>query len=366
MRGLYIHIPFCKHICSYCDFPKMVTYKIDKMKEYVYFLSNELLSYKDKYKDINTIFIGGGTPNALPLDILEYLLNKIDEFSANLNIVEYSIECNPELVTIDQVKLFKKHKINRVSLGAESFDNDVLIKLGRHHKKEDIINSVNLLKESGINNINVDLIFSHPFDSLELVKYNLKEFYKLDIPHISYYSMILEDKTIFNYMYEHDKLKLIDEDLSASLYEYIINDLNKNNYIQYEISNFSKNSESIHNKLYWQGLEYLGIGLSASSYLDSKRFTNAYNLKDYYNRVIVNEEKLSLLDKQKEFMMLGFRMLKVSRTEFFNRFNVNIEDIFKNEIDRLINDKLIILKDNYYYLTHKGLMLANSVFMEFV
>ncbi len=366
MRGLYIHIPFCKHICAYCDFPKMVTFKYEKMKEYVNYLSRELLSYKDKYLDIETIFIGGGTPNALPLDLLTSLLETVDIFKEGLNIKEYSIECNPELITKEQVNLFVKHKINRVSLGVESFDTDILKKLGRHHTKDDVIRSVNLLKEYNINNINIDLIFAHPYDSINLVKYNLEEFYKLAIPHISYYSMILEDKTIFNYMYEHDKIKLLDEDTSASLYEYIISDLEKNGYKQYEISNFSKKRESIHNKLYWQTKEYLGVGLSASSYLNSTRFTNAYNLNDYYKGIKVDVQKLNELDKEKEFMLMGFRMLKVSKKEFELRFDKKIEDVFSKEILNLKNEGLIIEDDNYYILTHEGLMLANRVFMEFV
>lgn len=366
MRGLYIHIPFCKHICSYCDFPKMVTFKYDKMKEYMKYLKEELSNYKDKYLDIETIFIGGGTPNALPLDLLLDLLKHIKSFSNNLNIKEYSIECNPELVTLEQIKLFKEYGVTRVSLGAESFDNDVLIKLGRHHTKDDIIRSVQMLKDNNIDNISVDLIFAHPYDSIDLIKYNLDEFYKLNINHISYYSMILEDKTIYSYLYEKDRLKLIDEDTEGLMYEYIINNLESNGYIQYEISNFSKGKESIHNKLYWQTLEYLGVGMSASSYLDSKRFSNAYNLLDYYKGIKVNIEELSLLDKEKEFMMLGFRMLKVSRFEFYKRFNQNIEDIFKESIERLLNQNLIVLESDYYKLTHKGLMLANSVFMEFV
>lgn len=366
MRGLYIHIPFCKHICLYCDFPKMVTFKYDKMKEYIKYLSEELSTYKNKYFDIETIFIGGGTPNALPLDLLEDLLSSIQSFSKNFNIKEYSIECNPELLTLEQVRSFNKYGINRVSLGAESFDNDVLIKLGRHHTKEDIFRSVDLLKKNNIDNISIDLIFAHPYDNLDLVKYNLEEFYKLNINHISYYSMILEDKTVYSYLYDNDKLKLVEDDTAGLMYEYIINDLESHGYKQYEISNFSKSNESIHNKLYWQTHEYIGVGMAASSYLDSKRFTNAYNLNDYYHGIKVDIEELSLLDKEKEFMMLGFRMLKVSRIEFYERFNTNIEDVFKETIESLIERNLVILEDDYYKLTHKGLMLANSVFMEFV
>ncbi|MCR5786290.1 MAG: radical SAM family heme chaperone HemW [Acholeplasmatales bacterium] len=368
MRGLYIHIPFCKHICSYCDFAKVVTFKIDKMKTYLDYLIKELKSYQEEIKSVDTIFIGGGTPNALPDDFLEQLLSNVLELTKNNQITEYSIECNPELVTDTQAAMFKKYGITRVSLGAESFNDKILLKLGRHHKKEDIINAVKIFKKHNLNNINVDLIFGHPYDTIDLVKENLKDFYNLSIPHISYYSMILEDKTIFKYLYDLKKIELPDEDIVADMYEYIMSDLKKHHYNQYEISNFAKDGyESLHNKIYWECDNYIGVGLAASGYLNNVRYTNSYNFDSYYKNIKEDEHKLSVFEAEQEFMMLGFRLIKgVSKSRFKNKFNCEIEDVFKEKIDYLINKKLIEEKEDHYCLTHEGIMLGNEVFMEFV
>ncbi len=365
VRGLYIHIPFCKKICTYCDFRKTVSKNLSIISKYVSFLEKEILSYRDKYKDIETIYIGGGTPNYLPYDLLSHLLDTIDIFSINLNIKEYSIEINPDLLTEDQAKLFKKHNINRVSIGAESFNNDVLLKLGRTHNRETIFEAVRILKNVGIENINVDLIFAHPYDSFELIKENLNEFYKLDIPHISYYSLILEDKTIMSYLYNNNKLELIDEDVSADMYEYIMSDLSKHGYNQYEISNYSrKGFESIHNMIYWLDLEYIGCGLNASGYLDNIRYTNSSNFSDYYIG-IKEEEIIDELTNQNEFMMLGLRMTKgVSKHAFRERFGKEIENVY--DLSKLFDTGLLEANEDYIKLTHKGIMLGDLVFMEFV
>ena len=365
MRGLYIHIPFCKKICTYCDFRKTVSHNLSIISKYVSSLEEEILSYKDKYLDVKTIYIGGGTPNYLPYKLLSHLLDTIDIFSKNLDIKEYSIEVNPDLLTEDQAKLFKKHNINRVSIGAESFNDDVLAKLGRTHKRETIFEAVKILKNVGITNINVDLIFAHPYDSLELVKENLNDFYKLDIPHISYYSLILEDKTILSYLYNNDKIKLIDEDLAADMYEYIISDLDKHGYNQYEISNYAKKGfESIHNMIYWSNEEYIGCGLNASGYLDSIRYTNSSKFSDYYIG-IKEKETIDEKTKQNEFMMLGLRMTKgVSKQAFRERFGTDIENTY--DLSKLFNTGLLEANGDYIRLTHKGIMLGDLVFMEFV
>ena len=249
----------------------------------------------------------------------------------------------------------------------QNLDDDVLKKLGRHHSKEDIIRAVILLKDNKINNINVDLIFAHPFDSLELVKKNLENFYLLNIPHISYYSMILEEKTVFSYQIERKLINELDEDISAKMYEYIMKDLKNNGYIQYEISNYSKEGyNSLHNKLYWLDDEYIGVGLGASGYLNNRRYTNALNFKSYYNNQLEYEEVLNKYETEKEFMMVGFRLIEgPSKARFFKRFNENIYDVFKDEINKLLEEDLIKETENNYCLTEKGILLANLVFMEF-
>ncbi len=362
MRGLYVHIPFCKQICKYCDFYKLFTKNEERINRYIQNLINELDLYYNKYSDIETIYIGGGTPNFLSNENLEKLLTKLDDYYNRYNIREYSIEINPDILTPSQVELFKKHHINRVSIGAQSFINDDLEKLGRLHNHDDIFNSVKLLKKYGINNINIDLIFAHPYDSLEKVKYNLEEFLKLDIPHISYYSMILEDKTVFSYQIDKGILEEYDQDKSIDLYEYIVSFLNNNGFHHYEISNFSKKGyESIHNTLYWDSLEYIGVGAGASGYLDSIRYTNEFKVPNYALKIDTDE--LSKEDKINEFFLLGLRKIDgVSIDEYKKRFNEDIKFDFKP----FIHDGLIEIKDGYIKLTKRGLEVSNRVLVSFV
>ena len=363
MRGLYIHIPFCKHICNYCDFPKRIAKNENQINEYVNYLIKELDNYKNYYNTVKTIYIGGGTPNLLNDELLERLLLKI--ISLNISFEEFSIEINPELLCANQVKLFKKYGIKRVSIGVETFNDEDLKKLNRHHTKKTAIDAVNLLKENGINNINIDLMFAHPYDTLDKVKENIKEFLKLDVNHISYYSMILEEKTVFSHLIDTGKLKLLDEDLEAKMYEYIIKTLKENGFKHYETSNFARDGyESKHNLIYWNSLEYVGVGAGASGYLDSVRYTNNKVLSKYYNGE-KETEVISFEEKKKEFMLLGFRKIDgVSISEYHNRFNSNMLDDF--DLEKLISKNLIKIEGDMVLLTEKGTMLANEVFIEFV
>lgn len=363
MRGLYIHIPFCKHICSYCDFPKRIAKNDEQIKIYIGFLLKEIERYKEYLDRVKTIFIGGGTPNMLSDELLEELLSSVQKYVKEP--LEFTIECNPELITNNQIELFKKYGVNRVSLGVESFIDEDLVKLNRHHTKKKALEVIKMLKEKGITNINIDLIFAHPFDSLEKVKTNLEIFSTLDIPHLSYYSMILEDKTVFKYLYDNNKLELVAEDDAAIMYEYIINYLKKNGYHHYETSNFAKNGfESRHNLLYWQEEEYVGVGAGAAGFLNNIRYTNSYHLDKYYEGC-KEEEVLSNEDIKKEYMMLGFRKIDgISISDYLKRFNTNIFDDFK--FDKLMKEELIEIKDDFITLTQKGIMLANEVFMEFI
>lgn len=363
MRGLYIHIPFCRRICNYCDFPKRIPTNSLQIEEYINYLINELDSYKDYYSSVSTIYIGGGTPNLLNDILLEKLLRHIDSY--NINHKEYTIECNPEFITSTQLQILKKYKVNRISLGVETFNNDDLKLLNRGHTKEEVLDKIKLIKKY-FDNINIDLIYAHPFDTLDKVKENLNIFYKLDIPHISYYSMILEEKTVFNHLINNNKLKLLDNDTEGQMYEYIINDLKKHNFHHYETSNFSKNGyESIHNTIYWDAKEYIGVGLGASGYLNNIRYTNSNKIQDYYMNVKIEEIYISNLDKKKEFFLLGLRKIDgVSLLIYKELFN---SDPYKDfDLDKLLKEELIIIQNDILKLSSKGIMLANEVFMEFV
>ena len=356
--GLYVHIPFCKHICSYCDFWKMVPSNKELVSKYIDRMINEFDLYEKYYKDVETIYIGGGTPNSLDDETLERVLQKIS--SLNINPKEYSIEINPELLTLSQVNLFKKYGINRVSMGAESMDDNILKILGRHHTSEDVINAYNLLKNNGIENINIDIIYAHPWDNFDLLNDTIDKVLSLNPPHLSFYTLILENKTIFKYK----KVKMLDEDTVSNLMD-LVNDRLKD-YHHYEISNYSrKGFESLHNMIYWKSMEYIGIGMGASGYLDSIRYDNNRLLKDYMNSYRGEENTLDISDKKSEYMILGLRLLDgVSRSKYKELFASNIEDDFS--LDKLLKYNLIEINGDIIKMTYKGYKLGNYVFEEFI
>ncbi len=356
--GLYIHIPFCKSICAYCDFCKMVILKKELIDNYITRLISEFDMYKDYLKNIKTIYIGGGTPNFLDDTNLERLLKKIDQY--NENVIEYSIEINPELLTLNQIKLFKKYGINRVSIGAEAFSDEVLKKLNRGHNVRDIVNAVNLLKNNGIENINLDIIYAHPWDSKELIFKTLEYIKMLDVAHLSFYTLILEEKTVFAYK----KIEMLDEDVVSDLMDYL--NANLKGYNHYEISNYAKDGyESVHNKIYWNTDEYIGLGMGASGYLDSIRYDNYRTLKGYMQNFKEIENELTIQDKKSEFIILGLRLREgISIKEYKKRFNSDILSDFN--FDKLKKYNLIEIKDDSIKLTYKGYKLGNVVFEEFI
>lgn len=364
MRGLYIHIPYCNSICNYCDFHKTVSFDKNRISNYIDLLIKELASYK-KYlnEEIISIYIGGGTPNVLDLDNLEKLLLYINNL--NLHFKEFTIEINPELLTHEQVILFKKYNINRVSIGAQSFNDEHLKYLGRHHTYKDIVNSIELLRKEGITNINIDLMYAYPIDTIGNVLNNIKIIKELKIPHISLYSLILEEKTVFYHKYLKNKFKPLDDDLVSDMMDLINNNL-KDIYHHYEISNYSyPGYESIHNMLYWKSLEYIGVGIGASGYLNSIRYDNNISYNKYIKNYIYDETKLDLNDKKKEFFLLGLRMLDgVSIKEYKKRFKSDpLEDF---DFSYLMNNNLIQINKDIIKVTKKGYMLENVVAKEFI
>ena len=368
MKGLYIHIPFCKSICSYCDFTKMVSSVYQE--KYIKKLIEEISLNESKLNDIDTIFIGGGTPNSIDLNLLELLLNKLSPY---LNkSTENSIELNPELINEDLVILLKKYKINRISIGVETFNDESLKLLNRNHKKIDVINAINLLKKYEFNNINIDLIFAIPNTNLLDIKNDLDEFIKLNINHISYYDLILEEKTVFYHLYKNNKLNLVDEDMESKMYDFINDYLKNHGYIHYEISNYAKcGFESLHNLKYWNIDEYIAFGLGASSYLkyDDKsyiRYKNTISMTEYLNNSFIKEKDIISLDeRKKEYLMLGLRKVNgVSINRYKELFNSDIFNDFN--FQKLIKKDLIEIDNDYIRIKKDKLFLSNLVFMEFV
>lgn len=351
--SIYIHIPFCNSICTYCDFCK-IFYNKKYINDYLNNLEQEI---KVRYKSeiVNTIFIGGGTPSSLDDEELIRLMNIIEIFKLNDNY-EFTVECNIESITENKLKIMKKYGVNRISIGVESFDNSIIKLLGRNHTKKDVYNKIGIVKRY-FSNINIDLIYA-AYDDINILKSDIDCFLKLDIPHISTYSLIIEDNT----MLKINGMKNIDEDIDYEMYKYIEDTLEKNNYIHYEISNYAKNGyQSKHNLVYWNNEEYYGFGLSSTSYINNERITNTKNLRNYLNGkyigTSISEDKEIKMENE---VMLGLRKLEgIDLDRFKDKFNVSLEDIYN--IDNLISDGYLVKEDNYIKINKKYMYISNEI-----
>lgn len=369
MNSIYIHIPFCKQICSYCDFPKQIA-KEEVQNEYINYLINEFKEYEKQAwfktwsKKTNSIYIGGGTPNSLSINNLRKLLNAIKPYLLEKN--ENTIEINPELLNVEQVKLFKEFNINRISIGVQTFNESLIKLIRRNHTYNDVFKAIRLLKSYGIKNINIDMMYGLPQQSLKDLKKDVKIALKLGVKHISYYSLILEEKTILEYQLRHKEINLPDDDLVVDMANYLTKKLKRRGYIHYEISNYTKkNYQSIHNLGYWNCEEYIGIGASACGFIHKYRVQNNCSLHKYYSNYVLEKNKLSLKEEKQEFMMLGLRKLKgININEYFNRFKTYPKDDF--DIDYLKKMDLIVEKNNIIAIKKDKIWLGNLVFEQFV
>lgn len=367
LTALYIHIPFCDQICIYCDFHKEMA-KESKKKRYINALLTELKTYKNELKNIRTIYIGGGSPTSLEPKELIMLLSEIRKQIDLSKIAEYTIESNPNDVTPLKANILKEYGINRVSLGVQTFNDKHLTFLGRNHKKADIASSIALLRANDIQNVSIDLIFSLPGQTLEEVQYDIKEAISLKPSHISYYSLIFEEKTKLYYMYEQDKIAMNPEDLEADMYEAIIQTLPGNGYHHYEISNYAlKGFESKHNTIYWKNKPYLGIGSGSHSLYQNKRFFNIPNVTKYIEEMtkggLVREEEA--IEPLRETLMMGLRLLEgVNVTEIEKTYDIKLLERYP-ALQEYIDTNILTLIDNQLSFTKKGLMLGNLVFSIF-
>lgn len=363
--GLYIHIPFCERICSYCDFVKRVEKNKDKIDNYIEEIIKEIDLYKNSFDNIETIFIGGGTPNVLNDYNLEKLFKKLTELK---NIKEFSIELNPELYTNNQGLLFKKYGINRISLGVESFNNKTLKFLNRNHTKEDVKRCVKDLKKIGINNISFDIIYGIPYQSLKEVKKDIYNCIKLRPKHISCYSLIIEDKTYLGYLNSRKKIELLDDNLIFKMHKFILRTLSFFGYKQYEVGNYSKrNFESIHNIKYWTQQPYIGVGLGASGFDGKTRYTNQRIFSKYSAEEHLFEKiQLDELDLVKEALIMGLRMNKGVNIENIKKlYKIDILKTFPN-LNFYLEKNFLKIKKNHIFITKKARFISNTILEEFV
>ncbi|MDN5025424.1 radical SAM family heme chaperone HemW [Streptococcus sp. SO4] len=366
----YVHIPFCTQICYYCDFSK-VFIKNQPVDSYLEHLLQEFHSYD--IQKLRTLYIGGGTPTALSASQLEVLL---DGLTKNLDLSmleELTIEANPGDLDADKIAVLQNSAVNRVSLGVQTFDDKMLKKIGRSHTEKDIYENIDRLKLAGFDNISIDLIYALPGQTMEQVKDNVAKAIALDIPHMSLYSLILENHTVFMNRMRRGKLPLPKEELEAEMFEYIIAELERAGFEHYEISNFSKQGfESRHNLMYWDNAEYYGIGAGASGYVDGVRYKNHGPIRHYLKAVEegsarINEEHLSQREQMEEEMFLGLRKKSgVSMARFEEKFERSFQELYGDIVKDLIQQGLMQLDGDHVRMTKRGLFLGDTVAERFI
>ena len=373
--SLYIHIPFCAKKCLYCDFPSWQGCE-SYFEDYTESLLNEIKNGERIYSDydISTIFIGGGTPTVLSPKLLGKITDAVlERYNVESN-AEITSEANPGTVDGYKLKEMKAMGINRLSFGVQAWQNNILKALGRIHDRETFLKNFDEAKNAGFENINCDLMFSLPNQTFKDWMETLENFSKLDIQHISAYSLIVEDGTPFKKMQEEGRLLLPDEETDRKMYSAANEILAKNGFERYEISNFAKKGfESRHNITYWETRPYIGFGLGSHSYFQAERYNNIYDLKEYIaangdaKKLRENKEILTDKEKEEEFMFMGLRMKKgISTDEFSRRFGRDIYSVYGEKIEELLDEKLIEKKENRIMLTERGTDVSNIVFERFI
>ena len=356
MKSLYVHIPFCKQKCLYCDF-NSYSNKENLIEEYIIALKKEIQSYN--FTDFETIYFGGGTPSIIPAKYIKEIMSMVKCDN------EITLELNPGTIDEEKLKIYKEAGINRLSIGLQATQDSILKEIGRIHTLEEFDNAFKMARKAGFENINVDLMFGLPNQTIDDVNESLDYLIKINPEHISCYSLILHNDIFKNLPSEDDERKM---------YYLIVDRLKEAGYNHYEISNFAKeNKKSKHNLCYWNQQEYIGVGAGASSYLNGKRYTNELNIEKYILKITKNEQWYEIEevqneeDKIREYMILRLRLLKgVNVKEVFNKFGINVCDKFKKEIEKMVEKELLEVKSQNIRLTKKGLDYANIVWEEFI
>ena len=360
MEAVYIHIPFCKHICAYCDFPKVL--HIDSfVEDYLESLKKEI---EDNYEGerIKSIYIGGGTPSCMTKKERIKLFRILSIFNLTPDC-EYTFEINPNDIDEDLLDDIVAGGVNRVSIGVESFDLDKLKILEREANYEDLENKLDLIRKRGIENINLDLMYAVPGEKLSVLKQDIKKLISLKPTHISTYSLILEDHTKL----KNKNVEYINEDLDRKMYDTICDKLKKAGYVHYEVSNFAiAGCESKHNLNYWNNDEYYGFGLGASGYKDAFRYTNTRNLHEYIEGKYRQESLLmSYKDQMDNELMLGFRKLKgINVDDFYNKYGENIQDVYP--VKELMAENNLIYRKGYLYIPPEKIYVMNEILLKLI
>ena len=364
--ALYIHIPFCVSKCKYCDFLSFPN--MECRQEYIDSLVREIKTFETD-NVVKSVFIGGGTPSVIESSLIGQIFTALEKFTFDKNC-EITIEANPGTLTEEKLKAYKTFGINRISMGLQAWQNHHLKKLGRIHTVEEFLHSYTMARNSGFDNINVDLMFDLPDQTFEEWKESLENVCALEPQHISAYSLIIEEGTPFS----RKKLDLPDEDTEYRMYEDVAAVLKEYGYHQYEISNYAKaGRECRHNEGYWQRKDYLGLGLGAASLLGKERFSNTSDMQEYLKnssapeKIRKNRELLTREDEMAEFMFLGLRMTQgVSKKEFQEYFGTAIENIYGEVLKKYKKQGLLLEESGRIFLSREGIHVSNAVMADFL
>ena len=356
--SLYVHIPFCKHICAYCDFAK-VFYNEKWASQYLDLLEKELIERNGNIAN-DTVYIGGGSPSSLNINQLERLFDILKEPLSHP--IEATIEVNPEDLTLEKAKLFKANNINRVSLGVQTFQNHLLEKIGRHHTLDIVKKALNDLVEAGIERVSIDFIYGLPNQTFEDIKKDLEILQSLPmVKHVSFYTLILEENTKFYF----DGVQLKDDEWLIDAQNILIQGLKELGFERYEVSNFAKeNEKSQHNLVYWKTQHYIGIGCGASGYIGNERYDNTKSITKYLKgETTQNTTKLTVEDEMFEVVMLGLRLVDgINLCEFKERFHQDIFEVF--DLKRFIDMNLLVIENNYLKTTIQGMDVLDEILIE--
>ena len=373
--ALYVHIPFCLKKCNYCDFISFPN-KFDYVEKYTDALVKEIRLYSSvgkKFK-LNTVFIGGGTPSSINSIYIEKIMDGIYKYFDTNELKEVTIETNPKTLDKEKLVRYRESGINRISMGVQTLNDNLLKILGRIHNTEDFYKNYDLVRNLGFNNVNLDLMFGLPFQTLEDVIYTLKEVIKLEPTHLSFYGLIVEKGTKFYDLNNRGKLNLPDEDLERAMYHKGMEYLVSNGYEHYEISNFAKKGyECKHNLFYWELKPYIGLGIGAHSNIFGKRYWNFADIKEYISSLdngsfpVSEEEVIDKDMEMAEYCILGLRLIRgIDKKNFLGRFGIDIKEIYGKIIERHVKGGLLYENENRIYLTKRGLDLSNIVEVDFL
>lgn len=356
---LYIHVPFCKSICAYCDFAHVV-YQTNQIEQWFDAIQKELQASEISY-DLKTIYIGGGTPTVLTAEQLDRLLTLLDPYASNVK--EYTIEINPETLDEKKAQILSIHGVNRASVGLQTTNEKLLKLLGRHHTFQQVQDTISILKKYEISNISLDIMYSLPFQTMEMLQETVKKALTLQPKHMSLYSLTIEENTIFG----KKGYTPLDEETEANMYEWIVAYLQKEGFHQYEVSNFAcGNHESMHNKAYWNYYDFYGIGCGASGKINHVRYDAPHTLSMYLQDSLYKEKTvLTKEDEMFEMLMMGLRLIKGMNLALFEkRFGVSFMDVFGEKAKKQLQEGFVEIKDGYFRCTETGYEIMNTILVE--